>query len=216
MAANPSSMDTRTTRAGTGIGIAVAIIATVGALAFLAPRLREEMRDDIFSGPAAAGTAAPAVGDGHAWAPVPAAAGGPEALPGPRLAVAHTLEPVPAGSLAAGESEVSPPAAAHARPAARKVSHKRHAASHPTKARHEVQPAQPVLEKARYADEALPARPAYRAPLRAYRDRSAAQAARDGRAWRRAPREDPWDYRTWHEHRNTDAPGPSPLDHQPG
>src|SRR3982750_1359300 len=93
MATDPSILgETRTSRTGAGIGLALAIGVTVGAVALLAPRLRDEMREDIFSDmPAAQGTTRPVAA---ASTPAPAA--------------------VPAASLAPGESVVTPPAAAPA------------------------------------------------------------------------------------------------------
>ena len=106
MAADPSTLaDSRSMRAGTGIGIAIAVAATVGAIAFLAPRLREEMREDIFSG-ARTATVVPAPTPAL---PVARAPGDPRPQP---VALKPATAIVPPGSLGPGEAEVAPPAAA--------------------------------------------------------------------------------------------------------
>ena len=86
MAADPSLLgdSSSPTRTATGVAIALLVVATVGAAAMIAPRLREEFREDIFSAPRPASAVV---------APRPVAA-----------------SPVPMGSLAPGEAEVAAPA----------------------------------------------------------------------------------------------------------
>ena len=218
MAADPMSLsDSRSTRAGTGIGIALAIAATVGAIAFLAPRLREEMREDIFSGTAArAVVPAPASTRGVATAPAsPRAAvapvSTPTAVPTPQpVALKPATQIVPAGSLAPGEAEIAPAAPVRAAP---RTSPKPH----------HVRPIRknPVERSARApsprlaVDDSLAGRPVAPAP-RARPAEPRREAHRGERLVGGIHRENPFDYRTWRTHRNPDAPGSSPLDRQPG
>ena len=80
MAANPSLLGTSTSsRTLTGVGIALLVVATIGGIAVLTPRLKDEFREDIFSR---------------------------RQDSAPRAASAPAF--VPRGSLAPGEMEVKP------------------------------------------------------------------------------------------------------------
>src|SRR6478609_5373366 len=103
MAADPSLVgDNSSSRMLTGVGIALLVLATVGAAALLAPRLKEEFREDIFAAPRPAAPsreASPAVHPVAAPAAVQPAVT-PAVSPAPAVA-----SPVPQGSLARGEVE---------------------------------------------------------------------------------------------------------------
>ena len=209
MAANPSSLaDSRTLRAGTGIGIAIAIAATVGAIAFLAPRLREEMREDIFSGAANAHVVLPAA----VVAPAADTIVPPPAQP---LALKPAMQIVPPESLGPGEAEV-PAAPVPAVRESRSAPHRQRAHAPPRK-----KPTEPIRSAQAPAPRLIVDDTVGGLPLRAaVPPRRAPDARRDGRSAGRLVggihREDPFDYRTWREHRNPDAPSNSPLDRQPG
>ena len=211
MAANPSTLsDSRTMRAGTGIGIALAIAATVGVLAYLAPKLREEMREDIFSGdrmPAVAAKPAAVASP----APAPAAARPGAEVAGPPLALKPARDFVPPGSLGPGESELAP---------SKPVAHRAVAHRNPARAKH--RPEALARKKSNVLQAARADLPAPEAPARgrtrasassppAYRER-----VQPYREWRSRPREDPFDYRTWRQHRNPDALPTTPVERQPG
>ena len=208
MAADPMTLsDSRSMRAGTGIGIALAIAATVGAIAFLAPRLREEMREDIFSPRVAAQVPAPAP-----MAPAPTQ---PVAAPQP-VALKPAAQIVPDGSLAPGETEIAPAAPVRPTPSHAAKPHRHRTPAAPRKNPIEGQktaraPAPRLAVDEGFAGRPMaPARRVYRTP------EPRRESDRPGRLVGGIHREDPFDYRTWHPHRNPDAPSTSPVERQPG
>ena len=223
MAAEPMTLsDSRSMRAGTGIGIALAVAATVGAIAFLAPRLREEMAGDVLAGvgarapaskPVVAPPPKPVPASGLAPAttiPAPAAPAAPE--PATPVALKPATQIVPTGSLAPGESEVAAAPAAHA---TGKPTHRAHPA--PRKKSIEPQRSARVPAPRLVVDDSVGGRPLRPAPP-APRERIAPrrEASGQSRLVGGIHREDPLDYRTWRPHRNPDAPSSSPIDRQPG
>src|SRR4051812_13418857 len=106
MAADPSLVqDNSSSRMLTGVGIALLILATIGAAALLAPRLKEEFREDIFAAPR---TEAPVRASQPSPNMQPVAAPAPvQSVPTPApAAVPATPTPIPQGSLTKGEVEV--------------------------------------------------------------------------------------------------------------
>jgi hypothetical protein len=201
MAADPSLVgDTSSSRMLTGVGIALLILATVGAAALLAPRLKEEFREDIFAAPRAeppvrASATAPVTKAAAAPAPTQ-----PAASPAPTPVAAS---PVPQGSLGKGEVEVP------ARPLPLKKATKLKTRPHPPPARR-AQPA--AAPRAEYVAPA-PSTSRPRAESRSYEERRRYEEPRR----RVVPPGERWDDpRTWRPGVNHDAPSNVPVPPPPG
>jgi hypothetical protein len=199
MAADPSLVgDTSSSRMLTGVGIALLILATVGAAALLAPRLKEEFREDIFAAPRAE---PPVRASETPTATKPVAAPAQSAAsPAPLPVVAS---PVPQGSLGKGEVEVPPP------PLPLKKATKLKTRPHPHPARR-AQPA--AAPRAEYVAP-TPSTPRSRAESRSHEERRRYEEPRR----RVVPPPERWDDpRTWRPGVNHDAPSNVPVPPPPG